>query len=330
MEASQLDDFSEKTLHDACGRWNLTSPKRISEAENLVYACESPTGKVALRLTHPDHRSAKLLEAELAWLDHLTRSHVSVVTPRLSSHSQSFLETIESASSHWFACAFEWIDGGSVVVRNQVVPDNRIREWGELTGSIIKSSLETANAPYRNGRHHWNTAPSGQRSVTEKVRFKLPTLADEIVAQQAALSELPRSSDNYTLIHSDLHHGNVFLNTDRKLVALDFDDSCHHFVLQEFAMPLYYSFFSTTEDLEEAAKHYFTNFLTGYRKFHDIPLNDFEQLPVFFRLRDLDLMAICHLWNIPPEHAWSKDVSRIYKNGNPLSKLPWKKWAKSV
>lgn len=329
MEVNQLNEFSDQILQEACERWGLSDAQRISEAENLIYACNGPNGKVALRLTHPEHRSDALLRAELEWLSTLAQQAIPVVEP-LPSNAASFLESIEGDASIWFACAFKWIDGKPVTTRGQTVPNNLIQQWGELTGKIVHSSIESPHAPYRNGRHHWHTPPPSQRSIAEKLLPELPQLSVEITAQQKEIAKLPANSDNYTLIHSDLHSGNVFLTVDQQLVALDFDDACHHYTLQEFAMPLYYSFFMNQENLVDSAKNYFSHFLTGYRKFHDIPIDDFEFLPLFFRLRDLDLMAIRHLWNIPLEHPWSQNTIRIYENGNSLSELPWKKWASKL
>lgn len=329
MDTDQLQDFSESFLEQACKRWQLTHPKRISEAENLIFACQSPDGQVALRLTHPSHRSAALLEAELDWVSLLAENSISVVSP-IPSANGSLVESIEIANKTWHTSATRWIEGQSIQVPGKVVSNTSIHSWGGLTGQIVAQSLKMNETKQRLARHHWNQLLPGQPSITEQLGAQHQELANQIETAKAELEQIPQNPDNYLLAHTDLHSGNVFQKADSSLVALDFDDCCYHYLLQEFAMPIYYSLFMPDSDLPEQARHYFKHFLTGYRKFHDIDINALDALPLFFKLRDLDLKAICYRWNIDPESRWSQRVDHIYNHGNPISSLPWKKWALSI
>jgi len=329
MDSDQLNDFSSPFLDEACRRWGLKNPERISQAENLIFASMASGGKVALRLTHPIHRSLDLLHAELTWISRLEEAAISVVKPIPSSHA-SLVEEISIRGKTWLASATHWIDGQSVKPKNGNVSDESIRKWGALTGQIVAHSLEMNRSGTTLSRHHWNEPIPGQSSIADQLGPEHAQLAHEIETAQSEIARLPRDDSNYLLAHTDLHSGNVFQKTDGDLIALDFDDTCYHYLLQEFAMPIYYSLLFTTEDLSAQAKHYFTHFLTGYRKFHDIDTDPFDSLPLFFHLRDLDLEAISYLWRIDPQSKWAKRLHHIYKNGNPISELPWKKWAKEI
>ncbi|MBK1878290.1 phosphotransferase enzyme family protein [Pelagicoccus mobilis] len=329
MDSNQLSDYSEPFLIEACKLWNLQSPKLISEAENLIFAAEGPDEKVALRLTHPSHRTRELLQAELDWVDRLNQATISVVTPT-ESINQQLVETIIIGETTWLASATRWIDGHSVKPRSGKVSEESIRNWGSLTGQIVSQSLEMNRSNLMLPRHHWDELIPGQPSIAEQLGSKHAQLAQEVETAKSQIAKLAKTESNYLLAHTDLHSGNVFQTKTGKLVALDFDDACYHYLLQEFAMPIYYSLLYADEDTASTAKHFFTHFLRGYRKFHDIDCDSLYELPLFFHLRDLDLEAICYRWRIDPDSKWTKRVHHIYKNGNPISGLPWKKWAKEI
>ncbi|EDY83437.1 Phosphotransferase enzyme family, putative [Verrucomicrobiia bacterium DG1235] len=327
MQTAQLQDFSRPILDAACQQWGLSSPARVSEAENLLFACQSPNGKVALRMTHPLHRDASQLTAELDWIARLAQKKIPVVNP-LPSKNDNWVETISLANKSWHACVFRWIEGAPIKNENQTVTENSIQLWGGLTSQIIAASLEMNRLGDRLPRHHWNSPIPGQPTLDKQLRPEHPFLADDIAAAQASLEQLPRTPDTYLLAHTDLHAGNVFQTKTGSLIALDFDDCCYHYLLQEFSMPIYYSLLFTEKDLKTEAKRFLQSFLVGYRKYHDIDPDSLELLPLFFKLRDLDLRAISFLWNIPRDSKWYRRIEYVYENGNPLSELPWAKWAK--
>ncbi len=329
LDNDQINDYSDTVLQDACKAWGLTTPHRISEAENLIYKCLSPSGRVALRLTHSLHRDSLQLDAELKWLEHLSSCNLPVVKPRLSFNSK-FVETFPIEKSTWYAIVFEWIEGKSIKPRTGKVSDDSIHSWGALTGQIVENSIGLNKSGTKLTRHNWYDSIPEQVEIVKNLGSEHLQLAEEIHQVSEQIKNLPISTGTYLLAHTDLHSGNVFQKENGDLVALDFDDCCYHYLLQEFAMPIYYSLHIPDSDLAGQAQHYFKHFLSGYRKFHDIDVNALDALPLFFKLRDLDLKAICYRWNIDPQSEWSQRVHHIYNHGNPISTLPWKKWALSI
>lgn len=329
METEQLADFSQQLLSDACRFWQLSNPEKISDAENLIFKCKASAGEIALRLTHPDHRTASEIQAELEWITYLRERGISVVEPATSQEGH-LLHTIDAGRNRWHACAFRWIDGGSIAPRGKPVPIDSIQKWGELTGKIVAASIKANRENITFARYHWNESVPHRPAVAEKVAGALPVLAEELQLAIQDVETLPAGPSEYGLIHTDLHSGNVFQNPRGDVVALDFDDSCYHYFLQELAMPIYYDLLFREEETQTAAREFLAAFLPAYRKFHDIESKRFDDLPLFFRLRDLDLQAITHLWKIPEDSRWGQRFKRLAREGNPLCDYPWSDWAEQL
>lgn len=329
MTSSQLKDFSKPFLEAACKLWNLKQPKFISDAENLIFACQSSTGKYALRLTHPSHRSLDQLGAEISWIGKLRQHSIPVVTPKRSIN-QNFVEPIAIANTTWLTSATHWIDGHPISPRNNEISADTARAWGSLTGQIISQSLSMNRSKIRLPRPHWDQATPGQETLSEQLSPKQAKLSAELKAAKSSVAAIPKTESNYLLAHTDLHQGNVLQTPQGTLVALDFDDASYHYLIQEVAMPIYYLLHRLDSDHSSGAKRFLSQFLPGLREHHDIDLDAFDAIPLIFQLRDLELEAITHVWDIPEDNPWANRVHHIYEHGNPISQLPWKKWAAQI
>ena len=76
---------SDMNLTDAdvvrcAGAFGIESLKSIGGFENALFMSTDPGGRV-LRLTHTSRRSVGMIEAEFAFMDHLSRDGVPVVAP---------------------------------------------------------------------------------------------------------------------------------------------------------------------------------------------------------------------------------------------------------
>jgi Ser/Thr protein kinase RdoA (MazF antagonist) len=113
----------------------------------------------------------------------------------------------------------------------------------------------------------------------------------------AALRGLPRTPDSYGLVHRDLHHGN-FRAAEHRITVFDFDDCAYFWFAGDLAMPLYYavSDISREEPERRAGKirEMLPPLLEGYREENQLDRDWLRQLPMFWKLRDLELYLFCH------------------------------------
>jgi Ser/Thr protein kinase RdoA (MazF antagonist) len=103
------------------------------------------------------------------------------------------------------------------------------------------------------------------------------------------VSNMPKDSDSYGLIHADLHCANLFVDADAALVTFfDFDDCCYGWYAMDIAMNLFdmVVLYGGTDE-KDLAETFLTDYLAGYVR--EKPLNGFwlAQLPLFLKLLEI-------------------------------------------
>ena len=133
------------------------------------------------------------------------------------------------------------------------------------------------------------------------------------------LRRLPQTPTTYSLIHSDLHHGNFFWEeAEGRLSPFDFDDCHHGFTASELAVPLYYAVGTASREetppvREEFAEHFLVHFLRGYQTEDGLQRAQVEQLQDFLRLRALVLAEIvCTRELEDRDAAWRDEVMALF------------------
>lgn len=69
---------SQDLLNRCAEAWGLRSCTFVRKMENIVYVCNTDTGKVYLRLTTPLRRARAESEAEVNWIEHLAKCGLKV------------------------------------------------------------------------------------------------------------------------------------------------------------------------------------------------------------------------------------------------------------
>lgn len=144
-------------------------------------------------------------------------------------------------------------------------------------------------------RPHWDDEELFEiEKIKPDIEGKIIAYRDQVVT---AISQLPKTNDNYGLIHSDLHSGN-FLVYEGELNLFDFDDCAYHWFASDIAIPLYYILFQRDlhmlEGRDEFAEKFFTEFLEGYQKENKLVAGTIETIPWFLRLRDIVLLSVLY------------------------------------
>jgi Ser/Thr protein kinase RdoA (MazF antagonist) len=98
------------------------------------------------------------------------------------------------------------------------------------------------------------------------------------------LASLPMTQDQYSLIHADLHPGNVVQNGDR-LHVIDFDDAAFGWHIYDFAVAL--------KDYREdpAFETYQAALIEGYRQLRHIDADTLSLIPLFLLIRTLNAIG---------------------------------------
>jgi Ser/Thr protein kinase RdoA (MazF antagonist) len=116
------------------------------------------------------------------------------------------------------------------------------------------------------------------RALTTQQQQQFATLRRELFAILAAL---PSDSSRYSLIHADLHPGNVVVNGER-LHVIDFDDAAFGWHIYDFAVAL-----KDYQD-EPAFDVYQEALVQGYRRRRSIDDSTLALIPLFLLIRTLN------------------------------------------
>ncbi|MDH3890203.1 MAG: phosphotransferase [candidate division Zixibacteria bacterium] len=298
-----FDDNKDDILNKATALFGITPEnlKRLGAFESIVYEFERDGRSAILKLTHSLHRSVDAVRGELEWVDHLVANGVSCSPVVLSSRGQT-VEKIDVEDSYFIVYGFEKAQGRLSGKDDWTEP--MIRTWGRTLGRMHAATMSYEPSDPTIRRHDW------REEVSMYVNRHLPSEQTAVIERcrelQKRLSELTTDGDTYGLVHSDLHHGNFFI-ADGRMTVFDFDDCHYDWFAHDLAMPLFYVMRSAEMEHDNAfAEFFLTNFLTGYREEHHLDSRAGETLPLFLKVREMELYIILHAEDAFEENDWCR------------------------
>lgn len=295
MEQAVAKLMTEHVIQEAQSRFSCDSgePKLLGDFENYVFEVSKEGKPYVLRLTHSSHQTLEMVEAELDWLNYLSKHGVSVAKAFLSNNDRHG-EVIEIGDSYFVASLFEKAPGSLVNDSTGEWGEALFEEWGSTIGSMHKATTHYKTPAHVAKRRHWyeddlivnfsKYVPVEQNRVLEEAKKHI-----------ALLKKLPCERNCFGLIHGDVHSYNFFVHNGNKITVFDFDDTTYHWFVSDIAIPLYYSLWRTEkEEHKTFAKTFLEAFLKGYRKEYDLDQEWIARIPMFMRLRDILLYAVFH------------------------------------
>ncbi|WP_066289769.1 phosphotransferase enzyme family protein [Bacillus sp. FJAT-29937] len=266
--------------------------KLLGDFENFVYEVYKEGKPYILRITHSSHRELENLYAEIEWVNYLYKQGISVSTA-FESINGKFVEFISAVDqSVFYGSLFSKASGEQV--KAFPVNNDLFSAWGKQIGKIHAATKKYESSPLIKQRPHWY---EDELLNVEKYFPETETVARQNAIELVEkIKSLPIDKDNYGLIHSDIHAGNIFYD-GRSIHVFDFDDCCYHWLVSDIAIPLYYSCLSsfTANEInkrEEFGRLFMDAFLAGYKKENNLPNGWEEQLPLFLMLRDITLYSV--------------------------------------
>ncbi len=136
--------------------------------------------------------------------------------------------------------------------------------------------------------------------MVETAKKHLPETDESVIAAYQenldAIRSLPKNDAVYGLCHVDFHGGNFFLTDDGKITLFDFDDCQYAWFIYDVAMALFYNLPHNCQSPEDlaAAKTFLREFWSGYSAEFDLDEGWLQAIPLFLRLREIDLYIVIH------------------------------------
>jgi len=298
-EPDSLLEIAETSL----GHWHLEaeSIQVVSRSENIVFKVVALDRQAyALRLHRPGYHTLQELESEQTWVQALAKFGLQVPSS-LKSAQGSHFPAVDCGDTIRYAGLIDWFDGTPLIKlsKQRQALINPMAFLGE-TCARMHNQASQWQAPAGFARPHldiegffgsnpfwgkfWEVPDltTKQQQQFQLIREKLITL----------FSEYGKPTNTFSMIHADMHEGNVMVSTDAFLL-IDFDDAGFGWHLYDLAVVL---FNHAESDNYEALKD---TLVKSYRKTRDLSDDDLALLPYFILTRALVTVSWLHF---RPEH----------------------------
>jgi Ser/Thr protein kinase RdoA (MazF antagonist) len=266
----------------------------------LVTLSENVTFKVAdrcdgqayvLRLHRPGYHTLDELVAERAWIRALAEAGIEVPSAVPARDGRDYVPvTIAATGEQRFAGLARWTEGRLLSdVLAETANQRTIESYFAQLGGITASMHNQASAwrpPPGFRRHaldndglmgdapHWG--PFWEHPALSPAERRL--LLDVRGRMHETLTRLGRDPSGYSLIHADMHPGNILVDGDR-LTVIDFDDA--GFGWHQYDIATVLTYWQTKPNADEIERA----FLDGYRAIRPVPDEALRLLPTFRLIR---------------------------------------------
>jgi len=278
----------------ALRQWRLEPARitQVSHSENVVFRIETTDRRsYVLRMHRPGYHSYEALVSEQLWTKALLDAGMDVPVCVPTDGGDPY-GRVEVAGEERLVGVLEWVDGTTMAALMEAGEDEsaRIERFSAL-GALLGDLHTQASGwqpPPRFTRHtldadglmgtspwwgpFWQAAVlnGNQQAAFARLRARIHRI----------LLDLPVGPDQFSLIHADLHPGNVVVNTPR-LHVIDFDDAGFGWHAYDIAVAL--------KDYrnDPAFAVYREALIRGYRQRRSIDAETLALVPLFLLIRAL-------------------------------------------
>src|SRR5882757_136741 len=274
----------------------------VSLAENVTFkvADRRDGSAYVLRLHRPGYHTLDELVSERAWIRALADAGVDVPSAVSARDGRDYVQvTIPITGEQRFAGLARWTEGrllSDVLAEtsDHRVIENYFAQLGALTASM-HNQASSWQPPPAFKRHaldddglmgdapHWGPFWE-HRSLSAAERG---LLLDARRRMREMLTRLSRDSSVYSLIHADMHPGNILVDGER-LTVIDFDDAGFGWHAYDIGVAL--SYHQRGPDFEALERAY----LAGYGSVRRLSEQSLALLPLFRLVRGLAQIGWFH------------------------------------
>ena len=256
--------------------------------ENFVYSFDQDGEGRILRVGHDARRPERQVYAERAWLRFLHAGGAPVAAPLRLGSGEDLARVEDGVDGAYIGAVFERARGIRPEKENR---DSRFyRAYGRSIGQVHALSRQF-EAATDFGRPAWDSDDElPDRKILPDIDPEVAQRSDQILDR---IRSLPSDESRFGMIHQDPHMGNLLVEDGDRITLFDFDDCCFGHFAYDIAMAFFYA---TTFDPDPAAevREFFDDFASGYLQEHTLPLDCFDSIPLFMKLREIDLFSVIH------------------------------------
>jgi len=291
MEERIRTRFTPQILTETAGRYGVT-PADLTELdgfESFIYEYSQDDQSFILRIAHSIRRSEALIRGEVDWINYLVSGGVGASQVILSQQG-NLVEVIEDGQGGAFlATVFEKAPG--ITPWDFSYDENLFRSMGITVGQMHRLTKAYQPSDPMAQRPQWDDP------IMLVERDWLPESEQPVWEKYAGILDwcrtLQQDEANYGLIHFDVHGGNFFVDGTGTLNLFDFDDCHYNWFANDIAIVLFYMQLGA-KDPADFSIEFMGKFMEGYQIENKFDPAWLAQIPIFMKMREIDLYAIIH------------------------------------
>jgi amicoumacin kinase len=290
LEQRIRERYHAGILEEAMQRYGIEAERirTLDAFESYIYEYQRDDGNYILRISHSFRRSAKLIAGEVDWINYLADNGIPAARA-VTSLSGKLVEAVADGQGEYFlVTAFVRAAGQKAW---DVWSPEIYQPYGRLLGSMhaLAQNYQPADVTWK--RPEWDDdsmefvdhyLPESEMLVKQKYRL----LCDHLHA-------LPKDPTIYGIIHQDAHPSNFVVDERGKITLFDFDEAAYSWYANDIAIALFYSVMGEP-DLVGFTKEFMIRFLSGYRQVYALDNRWLQEIPVFLKMREIELYAVMH------------------------------------
>jgi Ser/Thr protein kinase RdoA (MazF antagonist) len=271
----------------------------VSVSENVTFRVRDANDGAAyvLRLHRPGYHSLDELMSERVWIRALGDAGIAVPSPLTARDGREYVAvSISATGERRYVGVSRWTEGRLLAdVLRQTENVGEIEGYFEQLGVLAATMHNQASGwrvPADFRRHALDSdglmgeAPFWGRfwEHPELSKPEQSLLLETRTRIRAALDRFGRDPCTFSVIHADLHPGNLLVDGDR-LTVIDFDDAGFGWHQYDAAVAMFHS--QTRSDFATVER----GFVRGYRSARDISDDALALIPMFRLIRGMAVIG---------------------------------------
>jgi amicoumacin kinase len=297
--------FTPTMLQELASRYGIHSEQlnTLDGFESFIYQFNRDGAGFILRVGHSGRRGDAYVRGEVDWINFLAAGGASVAGAVHSSRG-NLVETVDDGHGEQFvATAFHQARG---------LPPWEFGWTPELYATYGKTlgRMHALTTTYHVGdprayRPAWDHPTI--MDVEPNLSQTDPTAWEKFQALEKRCRALPQTPDAFGLIHFDEHAANFLVESADMITLFDFDDCNYNWYAYDIAIVLFYMV-TGVPDKPALARPFLEHFFTGYRQEYRLHPSWLETIPMFMKMREIDLYGVIYRDFDPADisNAWTR------------------------
>ncbi|MFS0863738.1 phosphotransferase enzyme family protein [Fredinandcohnia sp. 179-A 10B2 NHS] len=314
--------FNDKIVEhfSKCYQFKKEKLLYIGGFDSFVYEYNDDYKSYILKITHSIRRKLSEMLCEIDWIKHISSNGVAISEVIKSKHGNT-VEKFGNENSYFLAVVYEKAPG---VTANQDNWNKELfEEWGRVTGKI-----HFHTKTYQPKNIEWKRKMWFEEDYINIEKY-IPSRETGVISRAKVLikkiNDIPRTNDNYGVIHGDLHYLNFNLSNN-KITLFDCDDISYNYFINDLAVILFYAYWKPLNEFEDSDRfieEFLSAFLKGYEKENTFKYEWFNTIHDFLMLRHIiQYIAFIQSVNIScmsdAEMNYKKIMQKIIEENLPI------------